>query len=101
MDWLMDFLIATGFVLLFLLLSWVYGRLLSGGGPLNAVKRRMLIYAVVFVAGVMYIMLAVSDLKWPKELLFPMIGGWAAVIGMVAWLRHRKQKQHGMRTTCL
>ena len=86
----MDFLVATGLILIFVSLSWAYGRVLSGGRALNPFKRRLLIYASVFAAGMIYLMLAVSDLHWPKELIFPLIGLWAVAVGLVAWFRYRR-----------
>jgi hypothetical protein len=82
----MDFLVITGLALIFLLLSWLYGRLVSGGQPLNTFKRGILAYGFVFVLGMGYIMLLVADLHWAKELLLPLIGIWGAggLIGVVA-----------------
>jgi hypothetical protein len=88
----MDFLVATSLVLIFVLLSWAYGRVLSGGRPLNPFKRRVLLYASLFAIGMIYLMLLVSDLHWPKELLFPLIGLWGVGVGLVAWWRYRKEK---------
>jgi hypothetical protein len=93
----MDFLIGTGLGLLFLLLSWSYGRGLSGGGPLNLVKRRILAYGFIFILGMMYLMLLVSDLHWREELLFPMIGVWGLIVGLVAWWFHRRWSRSGRR----
>jgi hypothetical protein len=39
-----------------------------------------------------YIMVLVADLKWPATLLFPAIGCWGVVLGLVAWLHYRRQK---------
>ncbi len=86
----MDFLVVTGVALGFLLVSWVYGRVLSAGRPLNAFKRIILVYGFMFVLGTGYLMLIVADLHWPKELLFPMIGVWGAVVALVAWWRYRR-----------
>jgi hypothetical protein len=54
------------------LLSWTCGRVLSVGRRLDPFKRRLLIYASVFVAGMIvagmiYVMLIASDLHWPKD----------------------------------
>lgn len=92
MEFLKDFLVATGLALLFLPLSWVYGRVLSKGGPLNAIKRGILLYAFVFALGMMYLMLFVSDLHWPKELIFPLIAFWGVLVGLLAWWRYRRGK---------
>ena len=89
MEFLKDFLVATGLALLFFLLSWSYGRVLTRGGPLNAVKRGILLYASVFALGMVYLMLIVSDFHWSKDLLFPMIGIWGVIVGLVAWWRFR------------
>lgn len=92
---LIDFSVATGLALLFLLLSWVYGRVLSGGGRLNVFKRRLLTYGFVFALGMMYLMLAVSDLRLPRDLLFPLIASWGALVGVLAWwrLRHGRPRK--------
>jgi uncharacterized membrane protein len=90
----MDFLVATGLILIFVLLSWVYGRVLSGGRPLNHFKRRLLIYASVFAAGMIYLMLAVSDLHWPGEVVFSLIGLWAVAVVLVGWSRYRRERAH-------
>ena len=90
----MDFLVITGLALIFLLLSWLYGRMLSAGGPLNRLKRRVLVYGFAFVLGMGYLMVLVADLHWPKELLFPLISLWGAIVGLVAWWRHRRGKRN-------
>lgn len=88
----MDFLLIAGLALIFLLLSWFYGRVVSAGRPLNAFKRRVLGYGFAFVLGMGSLMVLVADLHWSKELLFPMIGGWGGVVGLVAWWRYRRAK---------
>ncbi len=90
----MDFLVITGLALIFLLLSWFYGRVVSAGRPLNRFKRRALGHGFAFVLGMGYLMVLVADLHWPKELLFPMIGIWGVVVGFVAWYRYRREKAH-------
>ena len=42
MNLLVDLSVATGLALIFLLMTWLYGRVLSGGRPLNAFKKRVL-----------------------------------------------------------
>ena len=74
----MDFIVITALALVFLLLSWLYGRFLSGGHRLNAWKRRVLAYGFTFVLGMGYLTVLVADLHWPKDLLFPIIAGWGA-----------------------
>jgi hypothetical protein len=88
----MDFLVGTGLVLIFVLLSWAYGRVLSGGRPLNPFKRRIFIYASLFVAGMIFLMMLVSDLHWPKELIFSLMGLWAVTVGLVGWLHYRRER---------
>ena len=88
----MDFLVVTGFLLIFIVVSWLYGRMLSGGRPLNAFKRAVFLCASLFAAGMVYLMLLVFDLKWPKGLLFPLIGTWGIVVGVFAWWRYRRVK---------
>jgi len=88
----MDFLVITGLALIFLLLSWPYGRVLSAGRPLNVFKKRVLAYGFLFVLGMGYVMALVADMHWPKELLFPLIGFWGVAVGLVAWWRYRREK---------
>lgn len=88
----MDFLVITGPALLFLLITWLYGRVVSGGRPLNRFKRTVLSYGFVFVLGMGYLMVLVADLHWPKEWVFPLIGIWAVGVGFVAWWRYRREK---------
>lgn len=89
----MDFLVITGLALIFLLLSWLWGRVISGGRPLNVFKTRLLCYGFAFVLGIGYLMVLVADLHWPKGLLFPMIGIWGGVLGLAAWWRYRRGKR--------
>src|SRR5277367_6530992 len=48
---LIDFTVATGVAVIFLSLTWVTGRLLSGGAPLNHFKQTVLLYGFIFVLG--------------------------------------------------
>lgn len=97
MTLLVDLAVATGLALIFLLMTWLYGRVLSGGRPLNAFKKRVLGYTFMFALGMVYLMAFVSGLHWPKELLFPAIGGWGCVVGFLAWWRYRREKRNAER----
>jgi hypothetical protein len=90
---LTDFLVVTGVALIFLLLTWLWGRTTSAGKPLNPFKRRVLVYGFIFVLGMGYIMALVADLKWPRGLLFPAIACWGAALGVVAWYRYQRQSR--------
>lgn len=85
-----DLLVATALALLFLLLSWSWGRATSAGKPLNRFKRTLLTYSFIFVLGMSYMMAFAADLRWPKILLFSSIGCWGAALAGVAWYRHRR-----------
>lgn len=89
----MDFLVITGLALLFLLISWAYGRVLSAGKPLNTVKKQILVWAFIFVLGLGYIMVAVADLDLRHDLLFELIGIWIVTVGLVGWWRFRYRPQ--------
>lgn len=87
----MDFLVVTGFLLIFVAVTWVYERMLSGGRPLRGFKRGLFIYASLFAAGMVYLMLAVFDLHWPpRGLLFPLIAAWGILVALLAWWRYRR-----------
>ena len=92
MEYLVDYLVGTGLALIFLLISWAYGRALSAGRPLNAFKRRLLAYGFIFVLGTCYLMALVRELGWPKDLLWPMLVAWGALVALVAWWRYRRRK---------
>ena len=87
-----DLLVATVLALIFLLLSWSLGRATSGGRPLNRFKRTLLTFSFIFMLGMAYIMVLVSDLNWNRGLLFPIIACWAVVIAGAAWYRYRREK---------
>ncbi len=89
---IVDLSVATALALIFLLLSWSWGRLTSGGKPLNPFKRGLLMFCFVFVLGMSYIMALISDLKWNRTLLFPLIVCWAAIVAGAAWCRYRWHK---------
>lgn len=84
-----DLLVATALALLFLALSWSWGRATGAGKPLNRFKRTLLAYSFVFVLGMSYMMAFGAELRWPKILLFSAIACWGAALAGVAWLRHR------------
>jgi len=86
---LVDFSVATGVALLFLLLAWVSGRVLSGGEPLSRFKRMVLVYGFAFVLGTGYLMMLVADFHLRRERLFPAIVVWGAAVAAVAWWRGR------------
>lgn len=85
-----DFLVGTGLALIFLFLSWLWGRATGAGKPLNLFKRRLLFYGFFFALGIVYIMVLVADLRWPRTLLFPAIACWGAILGFLAWFNYRR-----------
>jgi hypothetical protein len=87
-----DLFVATVFAVIFLVLSWWWGRVTSGGKPLNQFKKRLLAFSFIFVLGMAYLMVLVSDLNWNRALLFPVIACWAVSVAGVAWYRYWKQK---------
>ena len=73
-----DFLIATALALIFLALSWSWGRATSGGKPLDQFKKGCSRSGFVFVLGMSYLMsylmTLISDLNWNRLLVFPTSG---------------------------
>jgi hypothetical protein len=84
---LLNYLIASAFALIFLLLYWIRGRKTSGWLPLNSFKTRLLVYGVVFVLGEAYLMVVFADLKWPRPLLFLAIASWGVLLSPGPWNR--------------
>ena len=95
---MVDFVVATGLALIFLALSWAFGRAVTGGRRLNAFKRKLLLYVFIFVLGEAYIMMFASDLRWPEEVLLPMISVWGVLVGLLAWWRYRRAKRNRSST---
>jgi hypothetical protein len=75
---LSNLMVAIGFALIFLLLSWLRGRTTGGGLALNSFKIRLLVYGFVFLLGEGYLMVLFADLKWPRTLLFLAIASWGS-----------------------
>ena len=90
---LTDFFVATGLAMIFLLLTWLWGRATSAGKPLNQFKSRLLVFSLLFALGMGYIMALFANVRWPRALLFPSIACWGALLGLVAWSRYRRQKR--------
>ncbi len=57
-----------------------YMRSINVGRPLGPIQRKMLLYGFVFVLGTGGVMLLVTDLHRPKQLLFPLIGIWGVLV---------------------
>jgi hypothetical protein len=69
-------MVAGGFALIFLLLSWLRHRTPTSGMAIKSFKIRLLVYGFVFVLGEGYLIVIFADLKWPKILLFLAIASW-------------------------
>ena len=90
---LTDFFVATGLALIFLLLSWSWGRATSAGKQLNPFKKTLLVYSFLFALEMGYIMALFANVKWPRALLFPSIACWGGLLGLVAWSRKWRRKR--------
>jgi hypothetical protein len=93
---LTDIAVVVGITVILLALSWSYMRSINVGQPLRPVQRKMLFYGFSFVLGMGCVMLLVSDLHWPKQLMFPLIGIWGALVAGTAWWRHRRSQSQAV-----
>jgi hypothetical protein len=89
---LKDLGVVVGITLIFLGLSWSYMRSINVGRPLRPIQRKMLFYGFIFVLGMGCMMLLVTDLHWPKQLLFTLIGIWGVLVAATAWWRYRQSQ---------
>jgi hypothetical protein len=89
---LTDLGVSTGVSLIFLAISWSFTRAVNSGRPFSPLQKRMLLYSFVFVLGMSYLMLLVSDMRWPTNLIFPMIGAWGGLVALAAWWRYRRAR---------
>jgi hypothetical protein len=76
--------------LIFLCTTWGYMRAIRRGRPLTRRMRGMLAYGAPFVLGMLYdIALGAGMLQWPAAAWVSLIALWGAVLGFIAWRRHR------------
>jgi hypothetical protein len=88
---LSNLVVAGGFALIFLLLSWLRHRTPTAGMAIKSFKIRLLVYGFVFVLGEGYLIVIFADLKWPKILLFLAIASWGVLLGSGVWYRHQRR----------
>lgn len=87
-----NLILASGFALIFLLLTWLRGRKTRRGSALKSLKLRLVLYGFGFVAGEVYLMVLFADLKWPRILLFFAIASWGVLLGAGAWYRDHRRR---------
>jgi len=87
-----DFLVAFLLSLLFLGLSWGWGRAVRHGEPLTRVQRLMLLYSYLLALGMSECMAGHKYLAnwfhWERAWIATLIA-WTLVIAVIAWFRHR------------
>lgn len=93
---LTDIGVVVGITVIFLALSWSYMRSINVGQPLRPIQRTMLFYGFSFVLGMGCVMLLVSDLHWPRQLMFPLIGILGALVAATAWWRYRRSQSQAV-----
>ena len=88
-----DFVVATGVSLVFLLLSWAYARALRAGRPLTSTQRNMILYSFVFVLGGLFLMAFGGNLGWSSGIILSLIALWASLVISIAIWRYRRTKR--------
>jgi hypothetical protein len=81
--------------LVVLLLGWSATRAINGGRPLTSIQRNMGWFVPLFILGCGYSMMIVGAFHWPHWTWIPPSAAWAAVLGLVAWRRHRQRHSRG------
>jgi hypothetical protein len=90
---LTDLGVVVGLALVFLGLSWSYIRSINIDRPLTPIQRKMLLYSFLFVLGMGCVMLLAAHLHWRKQLLFPLIGIWGALLAAIAWWQYKYRSE--------
>ena len=105
---LLETLLPLIVALVFLGLGWFSTRNTFGGRELPSHMNKSIIYAFFFVLGIIYafffvlgngyLMLFAAQLNWSKPSLFTAIGGWGALLCLIAWWRYRRSRSANLRT---
>ena len=70
-------LVAVGLTVVFTFLAWWRGRSSKGFGPQIV---RLILFAVAFVLGEIYLIVLFADLKWPRLFAFVAIAAWGVLL---------------------
>jgi hypothetical protein len=78
----------------FVLLAWFRSDRTNRGPARRSVGGRLLLtrgYGIVFVAGEVYLIALITDLRLPRVLLFLAEVSWGVLLGSGVWYRHLRQ----------
>lgn len=86
--------ISVTLALAFLILAWFRSDRTNRGDVRRSPGRRTLLalgYGIVFVAGEVYLIALITDLRLPRVLLFLAEASWGILLGSGLWYRHLRQ----------
>ncbi len=93
---LLDFLAPPAGAVLWLFLSWLYARAISGRRPLNSVQKGMIFYGLWFVLGMGYVIMVGGSLHWPTPIILFLVAVWGVAVALVSFWRYRyRRRQNG------
>jgi hypothetical protein len=76
--------------LVFLALSWSYGRAIRGRRPFTPFMRVATVYGALFLLGMYYVISVGSYLHWPTPWMVAGSTIWGLLVVYVAWRRHKR-----------
>ncbi len=88
-----NLVIAGGLAVLFLVLAGRRWRAAAGKGWLHSLALKLLLFAVAFVVGEIYLIVLFADLKWPRLLAFVAVTGWGVLLMSRAGSRAGRQSR--------
>lgn len=86
-DLLVDLFAPPAGALLFLAMTWAYGRALRGSSPLTPVMKGIMVYGSLFLLGMLYAVSVGTALSLRVIWIVLVSALWAVLLGGVAW-RH-------------
>lgn len=78
----------------FMLLAWFRSDRTNRGPVRRSRGRRILLtlgYSIAFLAGEVYLIVWITDLRWSRALLFLAQASWGVLLGSGVWYRHLRK----------
>lgn len=73
--------------------GWGWARAVRGGRPLTPLLRGMLLFGLLFAAGMGYIMMFGSWFAWPTRVWFVLMAVWGVLLALIAWWRRHGKSE--------
>ena len=92
-----NLMIACGLAALFVVLAGWRWRGSSGKGWLHSLAIKLILFAIAFVLGEIYLIVLFADLNWPRFLAFVAISAWGVLLVSRAGSRNWSQSRRSDR----